>query len=140
VVPQHGTAADLGAWTYWEKFDYWAVSGDVHHRRKRRDDGLPERDRAVFAGLGFQCNHSGAWRGAFLCAVFLFTVHFFNNHFRPINCRRLTSSCLPACNRLRNSGANITDQYNRLVASGELDKYLVDSPSGPMTLVRRFLV
>ena len=28
---------------------------------------------------------------AFLAAVFLFTVHFFNNHFRPDKFRRRTS-------------------------------------------------
>ena len=71
-------------WTYWEKFDYWAVfwgvaviggSGCILYFRIAVTRVLP----------GWVLNVATIVHGeeAILAAVFLFTVHFFNNHFRP---------------------------------------------------------
>jgi hypothetical protein len=76
---------------------------------------------------------------AFLAAVFLFTVHFFNNHFRadklpPPDVVMFTGSV--ALEEFRREHPL---QYRRLVQSGEIGKYLVDAPSRPMTLGSRLL-
>ena len=60
------------------------VLGRDDHRRQRPDAGVPARRprRSCRAG----CSTSATivhGEEAFLAAVFLFTVHFFNNHFRP---------------------------------------------------------
>ncbi|MCX7143577.1 MAG: cytochrome C, partial [Proteobacteria bacterium] len=69
---------------------------------------------------------------AMLAVLFLFTVHFFNNHFRPdkfpLDIVMFTGSM-----RLEDFKREHRVEYNRLLASGELEKYLVDAPSAPMT-------
>ena len=74
----------FGRWTYWERFDYWApfwgltiVGGS----------GLmlwfKELTAAVWPGWIFNLATLAHGEEAFLAILFLFTVHFFNNHFRP---------------------------------------------------------
>ena len=74
----------------------------------------------------------------FRSALFLFTVHFFNNHFRPdkfpLDVVMFTGS-VP----LEEFRREHTVEYNRLLQSGELQKYLVDEPSRPMSLGSRVL-
>jgi hypothetical protein len=75
---------------------------------------------------------------AVLAVLFLFTVHFFNNHFRPdkfpLDVVMFTGSMpLEAFRR------DHRVEYNRLVASGELEKHLVDAPSQPMARGSRLL-
>ena len=73
-------------WSYWEKFDYWApfwgvtiigVSGAMLWAKTVAAAILP----------GWVFNVATIFHGeeAFLAAGFLFTVHFFNNHWRPEN-------------------------------------------------------
>jgi hypothetical protein len=65
---------------------------------------------------------------AFLAVVFLFTVHFFNNHFRPdkfpVEVVMFTGTF-----SLESFKHEHALEYQRLVDSGELEKYLVDAPS-----------
>jgi hypothetical protein len=71
---------------------------------------------------------------AFLAAVFLFTVHFFNNHFRPDK--------LPPPDVVMFTGTQSLDEFRhdhpahfrRMVESGELQNYLVEAPSKPFHL------
>ena len=69
-------------WTYWEKFDYWApfwgvaivgVSGFLMW--------FPSLISGFLPGWVFNVAAITHGEEAFLAAVFLFTVHFFNNHF-----------------------------------------------------------
>ncbi|WP_395686384.1 cytochrome C [Caenimonas koreensis] len=116
-------------WTYWEKFDYWApfwgvtiigVSGLVMW--------LPGFFGAFLPGWVF--NVAAIFHGeeAFLAVVFLFTVHFFNNHFRPdkfpVEVAMFTGTL--SLEHFRREHAL---EYERLVASGELQGRLVDAPS-----------
>jgi len=116
-------------WTYWEKFDYWApfwgvtiigVSGLLMwfpHIAAKFLPGWVFNVAAIF--------HS---EEAFLAVVFLFTVHFFNNHFRPDK--------FPL-DRVMFTGTFTLDelmhehplQYQRLLESGELEQHLVEAPS-----------
>jgi len=80
-----GERPGYGRWTYWEKFDYWAVFWGV---AVIGSSGLilwfPEFFTMI--GLpGWLINvatiiHSDE---ALLAAGFIFTYHFFNTHFRP---------------------------------------------------------
>jgi len=126
-------------WTYWEKFDYWApfwgvtiigVSGLVMW--------LPSLTGSILPGWIF--NVAAIFHGeeAFLAVVFLFTVHFFNNHFRPdkfpVEVVMFTGT-MPLEHYIHEHPL----EYKRLRDSGELDKYIVDAPSAPMNSASRLL-
>jgi hypothetical protein len=76
---------------------------------------------------------------AFLAAVFLFTVHFFNNHFRPDKLPPPDIVMFTGLQSLEEFRADHPAQYQRLVDSGELEKLLVDGPSKPMTQASKIL-
>jgi hypothetical protein len=76
---------------------------------------------------------------AFLAAVFLFTVHFFNNHFRPEKYPPPDIVMFTGTVPLEEFKHEHTLEYQRLLESGELKKYLVDAPSRPMTIGSRML-
>ena len=129
----------LDRWTYWEKFDYWApfwgvtiigVSGVmmwVPHITARYLPGWVFNVATIFHG-----------EEAFLAVVFLFTVHFFNNHFRPdkfpLDIVMFTGTVtLEECKREHPL------HYQRLVESGELEKHLVDPPSAAAVTASKIL-
>ena len=76
---------------------------------------------------------------AFLAAVFLFTVHFFNNHFRPDKLPPPEIVMFTGTLPLEEFRREHTLEYQRLVESGELEKYLVDAPPRQMTVGSRIL-
>jgi cytochrome b subunit of formate dehydrogenase/cytochrome c553 len=126
-------------WTYWEKFDYWApfwgvtiigVSGAMLWFKTVTATILP----------GWVFNVATIFHGeeAFLAAGFLFTVHFFNNHWRPENFP-LDILMFTGAVPLEKFRREHTLEYNRLVASGELKKYIVEAPSRPMRLGSQIL-
>lgn len=126
-------------WTYWEKFDYWApfwgvtiigVSGFMlwfHHLTATYLPGWVFNVATIFHG-----------EEAFLAAGFLFTVHFFNNHWRPENFPldiQMFTGAMPLEKFKRDHAL----EYKRLVETGQLQKYLVDAPSRPMTVGSKIL-
>jgi cytochrome c553/cytochrome b subunit of formate dehydrogenase len=126
-------------WTYWEKFDYWApfwgvtiigVSGVMMW--------FPALTASVLPGWVFNVAMLVHGEEALLAVLFLFTVHFFNNHFRPdkfpLDVVMFTGS-MPVEEFRREH----TVEYDRLVETGELQKYLVDAPSRPMALGSKIL-
>lgn len=79
-----GPRPDYGRWTYWEKFDYFAVFWGV---AVIGFSGLmlwfPEKFTLVLPGWLInvaQIIHSDE---ALLAVGFIFTIHFFNTHLRP---------------------------------------------------------
>jgi len=80
-----GPRPEYGRWTYWEKFDYWAVFWGV---AVIGSSGLILWFPEFFTGLGLPGSfiniatiiHSDE---ALLAVGFIFTYHFFNTHFRP---------------------------------------------------------
>ncbi len=71
-------------WTYWEKFDFLAVFwGNVHHRGVRSDHVADRAFSHVMPGWMINIVHLAHSEEAFLAAVFIFTIHFFNNHLVP---------------------------------------------------------
>ena len=126
-------------WTYWEKFDYWAVFWGVG---VIGGSGLILWFPAVMASFvpGWVFNVATIFHGeeAILAAVFLFTVHFFNNHFRP---DKFPLDVVMFTGRvsLEEYRREHALEYRRLKDSGELHKYLVDAPSEPLRLGSRIL-
>ena len=80
-----GPRPEYGRWTYWEKFDYWAVFWGV---AVIGSSGLILWFPEFFTNLGLPgafiniatIVHSDE---ALLAVGFIFTYHFFNTHFRP---------------------------------------------------------
>lgn len=135
-----GPRPELDRWAYWEKFDYWAVfwgMGIIGGSGLMLS--LPNITGAVLPGWVFNVATIIHGEEAFLAAVFLFTVHFFNNHLRPDK--------FPPPDVVMFTGAvSLTEfkhehgmEYKRLVQSGEIKKYLVDAPSRPMTRASKIL-
>ena len=129
----------LDRWSYWEKFDYWAPFWGVT---------IIGTSGAMLWFKGLVASYLPGWvfniamifhgEEAVLAAGFLFTVHFFNNHWRPdkfpLDILMFTGK-MP----LEEFRREHTVEYDRLVATGELAKYLVDAPSRPMTLGSKIL-
>ncbi len=126
-------------WTYWEKFDYWApfwgvtiigVSGLMMW--------FPHVTASFLPGWVFNVAMIFHGEEAILAVVFLFTVHFFNNHFRPDKFP-LDTVMFTGTFTLEEFRHEHRVEYDRLVRTGELKNYLVDAPSQPMKLGAKIL-
>ena len=126
-------------WTYWEKFDYWAVfwgifiiggSGAILWGKVAVAQILP----------GWVFNLALIFHGeeALLAAVFLFTVHFFNNHFRPDKFP-LDTVMFTGAMSLEEFKREHAVEYARLVETGKLESHRVPAPSPAMALGSRIL-
>jgi cytochrome b subunit of formate dehydrogenase len=121
-------------WTYWQKFDFWApfsvviiviICGVMLWS--------PTVTAAFLPGWVFNVATIFHGEGALLAVLFLFTVHFFNNHFRPDKFP-LEVVMFTGAMPLEQFKQEHRVEYNRLLAAGELEKYLVDAPSRPMSV------
>ncbi|MBN1546370.1 MAG: hypothetical protein JW902_06900, partial [Syntrophaceae bacterium] len=79
-----GEMPQFDRWTYWEKFDFFAVFWGM---TVIGGSGLtlwfPELASYVFPGWVLNVAALVHSEEAFLAAIFIFTVHFFNNHLVP---------------------------------------------------------
>ena len=126
-------------WTYWEKFDYWAVFwGMAIIGGSGMMLAFPAATASVLPGWLFNVATIIHGEEAILAAVFLFTVHFFNNHFRPDKFP-LDTVMFTGAVPLEEFRREHALEYKRLVRSGELSKHLVDVPSEPMMLGSKIL-
>ncbi len=124
-----GKRPDYGRWTYWEKFDYFAVFWGVAIIGAT---GLilwfPTRFTYVLPGWVLNVAiiiHSDE---ALLAVGFIFTVHFFNTHFRPEKFPMDTvifTGTVP----LEEFKRDRPREYQALVESGELEQRLAPAPS-----------
>ena len=127
-------------WTYWEKFDYWAVFwGMAIIGGSGMMLAFPNVTASILPGWAFNVAMIVHGEEAFLAAVFLFTVHFFNNHLRPDKLPPPDIVMFTGSVSLEEYSREHTLEYQRLVETGELEKFLVDAPSHPMTLGSRIL-
>ncbi|MDH5535917.1 MAG: cytochrome C [Betaproteobacteria bacterium] len=126
-------------WTYWEKFDYWAPFWGVTIIGA---SGVmlwfPEFTASYLPGWVFNVATILHGEEAVLAVGFLFTVHFFNNHFRPDKFP-LDILMFTGAMPLEEFAKEHSLEYKRLVATGELEKHLVHAPSEPMTLGSKIL-
>ena len=127
-------------WCYWEKFDYWAVFwGMAVIGTSGIMLAFADITASIFPGWVFNVITLIHGEEAFLATVFLFTVHFFNNHFRPEKQPPPDVTMFTGTLSIEEFRRDHRLQYDRLVETGELDKYLVSAPSRPMTIGSRIL-
>ena len=128
-----GPRPEYGRWTYWEKFDYFAVFWGV---LVIGSSGLILWFPEFFTYIGIPgwfinvatIIHSDE---ALLATGFIFTVHFFNTHFRPDKFPMDTvifTGSVP----IEEMKKDRPREYAQLKESGELDKLFVEPPDPKM--------
>ena len=126
-------------WTYWEKFDYWAVFwGMAIIGGSGFMLAVPAATASLLPGWIFNVATIVHGEEAILAATFLFTVHFFNNHFRPDKFP-LDIVMFTGAVPLEEFRREHALEYQRLRESGELARHLVDEPTRPFTLGAKIL-
>ncbi len=117
-------------WTYYEKFDYWAVfwgmaliggSGVLL--------AFPHVAGAYFDGWVFNVALLLHGEEAFLAAVFLFTIHFFNNHFLPSRLPPPETVIFTGSDALEKLQKEHPAYHARLLANHALERHLVPPPA-----------
>jgi cytochrome b subunit of formate dehydrogenase len=135
-----GRRPEYGRWTYWEKFDYFAVFWGVFIIGST---GLTLWFPVLFTRLGVPgafinvatVIHSDE---ALLATGFIFTVHFFNTHLRPEKFPMDTTvftGHMPLAELKRDKPR----EYEALVKSGRLEEHLADPhPAIVVKVIRAF--
>ena len=123
-----GPMPRYGRWTYWEKFDYLAVFwGVVVIGSTGLFLWFPETFTRVLPGWAINVATIIHSDEALLATGFIFTIHFFNTHFRP---EKFPMD--PVIFTGRMSLAELKhdrpELYERLLASGELERHLEEPP------------
>ncbi len=126
-------------WTYQQKVDYWAPFwGIAMLAATGAMLWFKTLNAAVLPGWTFNVATDAHGDEAMLAAAYLFTVHYFVNHWRPdkfpLDVIMFTGS-MP----LEEFKREYTVEYDRWVKTGELQQYLVEAPSQPMTLGAKVL-
>ena len=123
-----GQKPKFDRWTYWEKFDYTAeVGGSGIIGASGLLLWFPEFFSRFLPGWIFNVASIVHGYEAMLAICFIFTIHFFNAHLRlekfPVDDVMFTGR-LPEEEFKHERGA----EYERLLASGELEKMRVPAP------------
>jgi cytochrome b subunit of formate dehydrogenase len=129
-----GPRPEYGRWTYWEKFDYFAVFWGV---AVIGTTGLmlwfPEFFTRFFPGWLINVATIIHSDEALLATGFIFTVHFFNTHFRPDKFPMDTvifTGRVP----LEELRTDRPKEYEELIKSRQIKKHLVEPL--PLSIVR----
>jgi cytochrome b subunit of formate dehydrogenase len=135
-----GPRPQFERWAYFEKFDYWAVFWGVNIIGwSGLMLALPHITGQYLPGWVFNVGTLVHGEEAFLAAVFLFTVHFFNNHFRPDKLPPPDVVMFTGSLSIEEFKRDHPAHYERLVRTGELEKHLVRAPSRPMAIGSKIL-
>jgi len=121
-----GERPEYGRFTYWEKFDYFAVFwGMVVIGGSGLFLWFPETFTRILPGWMINVATIIHSDEALLATAFIFTVHFFNTHFRPDK--------FPMDPVIFTGRVSVEElkydkpgEYRELVESGELESRLVD--------------
>ena len=124
-----GPRPNYGRWTYWEKFDYFAVFwGVVIIGATGLCLWFPELFTRLLPGWSVNVATIIHSDEALLATGFIFTVHFFNTHFRPdkfpMDTVVFTGSM--SVDELRRDKPRL---YDELKQRGELERHLGPAPS-----------
>ncbi|MBK8975339.1 MAG: hypothetical protein IPM29_05400 [Planctomycetes bacterium] len=120
-----GPRPRYGKWTYWEKFDYFAVFwGVIVIGMSGLVLWFPITATAVLPGWAINVATIIHSEEALLATGFIFTVHFFNTHLRP---EKFPMDDVVFTGRMgvEELKADKPQLYDDLVASGKLEDYLV---------------
>ncbi len=126
---KRGPRPEYGRWTYWEKFDYFAVFWGV---AVIGGTGLllwfPEFFTYLLPGWAVNVATTIHSDEALLAVSFIFVVHFFNTHFRPEK--------FPMDTVIFTEGMPLEEfqrdrprEYRQLVESGKLELMTMPSPA-----------
>jgi len=126
-------------YTYWEKFDYWAVfwgmgiigfSGMMLWQ--------PEFFSRFFPGWAFNVAHLVHGEEALLAMVFIFTVHFFNGNLRP---EKFPMDDVMFTGRvtLDEIREERPAEYERILRERRLERIEADPPSPELRLFARIV-
>lgn len=122
-----GERPQYGRWTYWEKFDYFAVFWGIF---VIGSTGLtlwmPEFFTRFLPGWFINVATIIHSDEALLATGFIFTVHFFNTHLRP---EKFPMDIVIFSGRMPVEELKLDrpDEYSQLVSEGNLDNYLVEA-------------
>jgi len=122
-------------WTYWEKFDFWAVFWGMF---AIGGSGLllwkPEWSSYIVPGWVLNVATIIHSEEALLAALFIFTVHFFNAHFVPdkFPMDRLIFTGTYSLDELQRERPL---EYERLMAEQRLDSLKREHPGIPLKLI-----
>ena len=123
-----GDMPQFDRWTYWEKFDFFAVFWGM---TVIGGSGLtlwfPEAASYVFPGWIVNVAALVHSEEAFLAAIFIFTVHFFNNHLVP-NKFPLEDNVFTGRYSVEALREERPLEYERLVREGRLEEMKRPAP------------
>ena len=118
-------------WTYWEKFDFFAVFWGMFVIGL---SGLilwfPEKSSYILPGWMINMAVVLHSEEAFLAAIFIFTVHFFNNHLVP-NKFPLEPNIFTGRYSISALKKERPEEYERIIAENRLEE-LKTEPPGPL--------
>lgn len=129
-----GEKPRLDRWTYWEKFDFLAVfwgmfligfSGIVMWQ--------PELCSHLMPGWMINIVSTAHSEEAFLAAVFIFTIHFFNNHLVPDKFP-LEKNIFTGCYTLEALRRERPAEFDRLAGENRLEGLFCKGPQTAMQL------
>ena len=133
-----GPRPEFGRWTYWEKFDYFAVFWGI---AVIGSTGMmlwfPEFFTQIIPGQFINVATIIHSDEALLAVGFIFTVHFFNTHLRP---EKFPMDIVIFTGRMDvdEFKQDKPAEYEKLAASGEIEQHLVE-PYPPI-VIRAVLV
>ena len=123
-----GPRPTYGRWTYWEKFDYFAVFWGV---AVIGSTGLllwfPEFFTRLLPGSMINVATTIHSDEALLAVGFIFTVHFFNTHFRPEKFP-IDTVVFTGGMPLEEFQRDRPREFEQMLARGELEKHLMPPP------------
>jgi len=134
-----GPKPKFGRWTYWEKFDYWAVFWGV---TVIGSSGLvlwfPSFFARWFPGWVFNLTAIIHSEEALLAMCFIFTIHFFNTHLRPnkfpidlvIFSGKMSEEYFKEEHPL---------EYKTVISSGEVERHLGPEPTEDILSIYKFV-
>lgn len=133
-----GPRPDYGRWTYWEKFDYFAVFWGIF---VIGSTGLilwfPHLFTKIVPGEFINIATIIHSDEALLAAGFIFTVHFFNTHFRPEKFP-MDTVIFSGSYDLEEFKMDRPEEYRRLEEEGKIEELLVHPPDKTLKRVIKF--
>jgi len=134
-----GPRPEFHHWTYWQKFDYWAPFwGAAIIGSTGLMLFMPEKTALLLPGWMFNIATLVHAEEALLAAIFLNSVHFFNVHFRPERFP-MSTTIFTGVIPIEEFKHDHKLEYDRLVASGDLEKHLVRRPSRRADMASSFI-
>ncbi len=123
-----GPRPTFGRWTYWEKFDYFAVFWGVFIIGST---GLilwfPVTATFILPGWAINIATIIHSDEALLASAFIFTIHFFNTHFRP-GVFPMDPVIFTGRIPIEHFKEERKREYDQMVEAGELEQYIVGPP------------